>query len=233
MGTAVSFDVRDDEPASAAIDGACRWLQQVDATYSTYREDSAISSLARGDMRVDEAADDIRTVLDRCERLREQTGGAFDVNASGSLDPSGYVKGWATQRAADILERHGLRHFMVNAGGDIVVHGDARPEAQWRVGIRHPADRATFAAVAALSDRAIATSARYERGDHVPSRFGSAAPDSVTVVADDLGIADAWATAVLAGGPETLRLAEKTPGIEVFVIAGRQTFQTAGFPLAS
>src|SRR5262245_23153175 len=67
------------------------WLRYVDATFSTFRADSAIS---RGDHRDPE----VREVLARCEALREFTGGAFDG------DPMGYVKGWAAERAAAMIE---------------------------------------------------------------------------------------------------------------------------------
>lgn len=86
-----------------------------------------------------DAGADVRHVLAMCRRLQRESEGAFDVRASGRLDPSAYVKGWATERAAAILEGHGLRHFQVNVGGDVVVRGDAGPAGQgWRIGIRHP-----------------------------------------------------------------------------------------------
>ena len=232
MGTAVSFDVRDALQADIAIDRSCRWLHQVDATYSTYREDSVISRIGQGLLQIDDVDLGIRGVLDRCESLSEQTGGAFDVYATGPLDPSGYVKGWAIERAAGILESHDLRNFMINAGGDMVVRGRPQPGHEWRVGIRHPSDGQAFATVAELRDCAIATSARYERGDHVPFTGSGTAPDSVSVVADDLGVADGWATAILAGGQPTLALAQRFPGIETFVIIGDDTLRTADFPLA-
>jgi thiamine biosynthesis lipoprotein len=233
MGTAVSFDVRDETIAGPAIDEACRWLQRVDVVYSPYRRDSVISRLARGELRRPDVDPEVRAVLRRCEDLGRATGGAFDLHATGQLDPSGYVKGWATAHAGDILTRHGLEHWMINAGGDIVARGHADPRCPggWRIGIRHPGDAGAFAAVAVLRDAAVATSARYERGDHVPMRGQGRRLDSVTVVARDLGTADAWATAILAGGEETLQLAARTGDLETFAIVGEQTLCTPAFPI--
>lgn len=230
MGTVVSFDIRDERPAEAAINAACHWLHRVDAIFSTYRHDSAISRLDQRAVQLHDVHPDVRAVLKRCAQLHRQTDGLFDIRVNGHLDPSGYVKGWATQRAAEILRLHGLKHFAINAGGDVVARGSALPTDGWHIGIRHPTDIEAFASVAVLRDGAIATSARYERGDHVPQRRPGAALDSVTVVASDLGVADAWSTALLAAGTAGLELINRTPEIEAFCIAGEQTFATADFP---
>lgn len=158
------------------------------------------------------------------------------MRAAGRLDPSAYVKGWAAQRAAGILEGHGLRHFQINAGGDILVRGDAGPPGEgWRIGVRHPRQPARLAAVARLRDASIATSARYERGDHIvaPAARGSSAETaSVTVVADDLGWADGWSTALFAAGAERLALLESRRDIEGLLIVGDVVTLSAGFPTA-
>lgn len=236
MGTVVSFDVRDPAPAADAVREACAWLHEVDRTFSTYRADSTISRLDRGEILVADACDDVQHVLAACAELHRETHGAFDVRAAGRLDPSAYVKGWATERAAGILEAHGFRHFQINAGGDVVVRGDAGPPGEgWRIGIRHPHRPRRLAAVTRLHDTSIATSALYERGNHIAAAQDSApegATASVTVVADDLGWADAWATALFAAGSGPLALLEERQDIEAMVIAGDDVIVTAGFPTA-
>jgi len=183
---------------------------------------------------VADAGQDVQHALAACARLRRETNGAFDIHAAGRLDPSAYVKGWAVQRAADVLEGHCLRHFQINAGGDVVVRGDAGPPGEgWRIGVRHPRQSARLAAVARLRDASIATSARYERGDHIvaPSARGSAAEAaSVTVVADDLGWADGWSTALFAAGAERLALLESHRDIEGLLIVGDVVTLSSGFP---
>jgi thiamine biosynthesis lipoprotein len=140
----------------------------------------------------------VRKVLERCEALRSQTGGYFDARYAGALDPSGYVKGWAAERAAQLLEARGATELCVDAAGDVVVRG-----GPWRVGIRHPVRRDRLCAVLEVTDAAVATSGAYERGDHILDPHTGRPPRgtlSVTVVGPDLGAADAYATAAFAMG---------------------------------
>jgi thiamine biosynthesis lipoprotein len=201
MGMPVTFDVRDDvEPG--ALDRAFAWLRWVDATFSTYRADSQISRLNRGELPRAGAHPHVREVLDRCDALRERTGGAFDARAPrpGEIDPTGLVKGWALEEAVRRLQEEGARRLLADAGGDVCVRG-----GPWRVGIRHPRRRRRLAAVLELRDGAVATSGAYERGPHiVDPRSGRPPRDvlSVTVVGPDLGTADAYATAAFALGPD-------------------------------
>ncbi|MCB0976683.1 MAG: hypothetical protein KDB02_04420, partial [Acidimicrobiales bacterium] len=53
MGTAVSFDVRD-EAGHTGVDAAVAWLHHVDATFSVHRADSLISRLGRGEITLDD-----------------------------------------------------------------------------------------------------------------------------------------------------------------------------------
>ena len=133
------------------------------------------------------------SVLARCEELRVETGGWFDARAGGRLDPSGYVKGWAVERAAAF----GRGRCLIDAGGDVVLRGT------WRVGVRHPYERDRLAAAITVSDCAVATSGAYERGPHIlDPHTGRPASGlaSVTVIDRDLGTADAYATAAFAAG---------------------------------
>ena len=133
MGTTVSFDIREPAPAVGALDDVVRWLHHVDATFSTYRDDSEITRFGRGELSLDELGRDTQDILLRCIELTDLTGGAFDVFAvpapNGTmLDPSGLVKGWSIERAAAMLEAAGAMNFCINAGGDIVVRGEAAPD---------------------------------------------------------------------------------------------------------
>jgi len=235
MGMPIVVDVRDEEVEEDTLEAVFDWLRWVDATFSTYREDSEIGRLDRGELAVADAHDDVRRVLDRCEELREETRGSFDARATGRLDPSGLVKGWAVDSGADILHGAGLRNFAVNAGGDMRLSGRAVPELTWRVGIQHPLDRARVAAVVEANDLAVATSGAYARGDHVVEPHTGRPPHgvlSVTVVGPELATADAYATAALAMGPHagphwTARLR----GYEAMTILADETvLTTGGFP---
>jgi thiamine biosynthesis lipoprotein len=236
MGLPIVVDVRDDDEAGPALDRLFDWLRWVDATFSTFKEDSEISRINRGMLRRDDAHPDVRRVLDRCDQLRDETRGYFDMKApDGSIDPSGLVKGWAVDRAAAILDNAGLHNYAVSGGGDMRVLGRAIPELTWRVGIQHPLDRQEVAAVVEATDLAIATSGAYARGDHVWNPHSGLPPRgvlSVTIAGPELGTADAYATAAFAMGPErgpqwTARLA----GYEAMTILADETvFKTGGFP---
>jgi FAD:protein FMN transferase len=200
MGMPVRVLLRDAGIGAAAADEAFAWLRFVDATFSTYLPGSEISRIGRGELALADAHPLVRAVLARCEELRAETCGAFDVRAPlrGRVDPSGYVKGWAVERAAALLEAAGARDLCVDAGGDVCVRG-----GPWRVGIRHPRRRDRMAAVLELRDGAVATSGAYERGAHiVDPRTGRPATGalSVTVAGPELGTADAYATAAFALG---------------------------------
>jgi FAD:protein FMN transferase len=194
MGIPVGIDVRD-EIAPGAVDRAFDHLRWVDATFSTYRPDSAIS---RG-----ERSPAVAGVLERCEQLGRETGGWFDARATGRLDPSGFVKGWALDGAAAILAKAGARNLCLHAGGDVLVRGERAPGLPWRVGIQHPRRRDRLAAVLAARGLAVATSGAYERGQHIVDPHTGRPPVgvlSVTVAGPDLGTADAYATAAFAMG---------------------------------
>jgi FAD:protein FMN transferase len=235
MGTPIMVDVRDEDVDGAVIDNVFAWFRWVDETFSTYIDGSEINRLDRGELRLEDAHPVVRGVLERCDELRLETRGYFDARAGGRLDPSGLVKGWSVDRAADILRAAGVRNFAVNAGGDIRLSGRAVPNPVWSVGIQHPRERARIAAIVRGTDLAVTTSGAYARGDHVLNpytRRPAAGVLSVTVVGPQLATADAYATAAFAmgagAGPHwTARLR----GYEAMTILADDTvFSTGGFP---
>ena len=239
MGMAVSVDIRDPATPREAIIDVVEWLHHVDHTFSTHKPESPISAMGRGELSLDDAGDEIRGVLRLCEALRDDSGGVFDVfevpAPNGTrLDPSGLVKGWSIERAAEILERHGCRNFCINAGGDIALRGNPRADQPWRVGIRHP-DRAESMALVinAESRLGIATSATYERGAHIiDPRTAEYTTDlaSVTIVGPDLTLADAYATTVFVMGLDGLDWLTRHRDYDGYVIThDDMTYWTDGF----
>src|SRR5690349_16939435 len=80
MGTMVSIDVRRARPGAdvaAAIEDVLRRLRDVDRRFSTYRADSEVRRVERGELLVRDASDDVRWVLAQCEALRIRTDGFF------------------------------------------------------------------------------------------------------------------------------------------------------------
>jgi FAD:protein FMN transferase len=223
MGIPVSVQGADGE-----ADAVFEWLRWVDTTFSTYRADSEISRLDRGELSPGDAHPLVREVLGRCDALRERTGGYFDARATGRLDPSGLVKGWAVDRAAALLDAAGCRRFCIDAGGDVVLRG-----GPWRVGIRHPRRRRKVAAVIEVSDAAVATSGAYERGAHIVDPIGRRPADgalSVTIVGPQLAAADAYATAAFAMGRAGPRWTAGLDGhAAMTILRGDRVLSTPGF----
>jgi FAD:protein FMN transferase len=237
MGTAISLELGGDlayPKLSLLADEVFGWLRLVDDRFSTYRAGSEVCRLDRGELRIEDCSADVRRVLDRCAWLWRETDGYFDAYATGRLDPSGYVKGWAVQVASDRLLGAGLADHCLNAGGDIRVRGHPEPGQPWRIGIRHPWQPTAVCWVVTGTDLAIATSGTYERGTHVvdPHRGAPAtALRSVTVVGSDLGTADAYATAALAMGLPGLDWLARLDGYDSCAVTedGR-AYRSAGLP---
>ncbi|MFD7433228.1 FAD:protein FMN transferase [Streptomyces sp. NPDC059861] len=233
MGFPVSLRIDDEHVPEGLVDAVYAWLREVDDRFSPFKADSEVSRLDRGEIRPGEVSADLDEVLGVCERYRVATGGAFDARLPRrGLDPCAVVKGWSVQRAAELLTAAGVRRFCLNAGGDVVVAG-----GPWRVGVRHPEHADQVCAVLELTEGAVATSARYERGEHiVDGRTGRPATGllSVTVVAPTLTEADTAATAAFAMGPEGVTWAAAREGCEVYAVdAARRVRRTAGLPVAA
>jgi len=208
MGTVFSIDVRDHVPG-AALDEAVALLHDVDAVFSTWRAGSPVSRLARGEVSLSQCPAEVADVLEECARWHRETSGWFDARASGRLDPSGLVKGWAVQRVSDLLTTAGSRHHCVNGGGDLALRGAPRPGGRWRVGLADPDAPGGLHGAVAVTDGGVATSGSAERGRHVLDPRTGAPADAVravTVIGPDVVTADVWATAAVAAGPSAPEL---------------------------
>ncbi|MGZ8562231.1 MAG: FAD:protein FMN transferase [Candidatus Limnocylindria bacterium] len=225
MGTAIGIDLRDAIVPEAAIDDAFASLRSADARFSTYRPESEVSRLGRGELTLDACSLELRRVLALAEQLRSDSGGHFDVGghrAIGGLYPSGVVKGWAVEEAAWILDAAGARNYAINAGGDVLVRGEPAPGEPWRIGIRHPLRADAIAHVIELREGAVATSGAYERGEHITNPLTAVAPRdwlSLTVVGPSLTLADAYATAAFAMGRDGLAWVSTHAGYRAYGIS--------------
>ncbi|MEU5524765.1 FAD:protein FMN transferase [Streptomyces sp. NPDC047860] len=239
MGTVFSLDVRGGEPVAvrAALEEAVAGLHRVDEVFSTYRDDSQVSRLARGELDVGECDPEVAEVLELAAEAERVSDGWFSARYRGRLDPTGIVKGWATERAARRLAAAGAAGVSVNGGGDVQLLGAPGAGRPWRVGVSDPLRPGGLAAVvsaAGAGELAVATSGTAERGDHIvdPRTGRSAVTDlvAVTVVAPRLTWADCWSTAAFAmGSREGLRWLESLPGVEgLLITAGDEVRCTGG-----
>jgi thiamine biosynthesis lipoprotein len=175
----------------------------------------------------------MKAILALSEQTKKDTYGYFDIEHDGLYDPSGIVKGWAIQNAADRLKAGGFRNFYIDAGGDISVAGN-KDGKLWRIGIRNPFNRSENVKVLALTDRGIATSGTAIRGQHVYDPYNPNMPlldiVSITVIGPNIYEADRFATAAFAMGKRGIQFIEKLAGFEGYMIDAhaRATF-TSGF----
>ncbi len=155
----------------------------------------------------------------------------------------GIAKGYAVDRAIEVLQEEGVQNTIVNAGGDLRAVGRRSASRPWRVGIQDPRREDALLTDLSLIGRAVATSGDYERFyifegiryHHIlDPRTGRPARGcrSVTVIAPTAMEADALATAVFVLGPERGRaLLQRRDGVEGMIVDGKgRTFSTAGFP---
>jgi thiamine biosynthesis lipoprotein len=211
MGTVISIDVR--EPAApavlAALDAAEAVLHEADDVFSTYRDGSWISRLARREVRPRDLPAEVLEVLALCAEIEQLTDGWFSARwrGDGTLDPTGVVKGWAAERAGRVLSAAGLANHCVNAAGDVALAGRPAEDRGWGIGITDPRRAGALLGVVeapACETFAVATSGIAERGRHIRDPRTGRAVESVlsaTVAGPVLSLADGLATALVAAGP--------------------------------
>jgi len=241
MGTVVTFDLFDGaaplmSTLAPIVEEAIDVLHRADAMFSTWKDESCISRIRRGEMSLDDAPDDVKTVLEHCREARGASQGWFDPWAMpGGVDPTGLVKGWAAQRSLDVLREANIGGALVNAAGDIASFGGPQEGQRFRVGIVDPANTRRLACVVETPG-AIATSGAYERGAHLidpHSGTPTTRAASATVVGSDLAMADALATALAVAGAQALSMLGELSDYEGLIIASDGTLHaTPRFPLA-
>ena len=227
MGTTASIHVHDAADITLvdrAIDEVLAELDRLEAMFSTYRHDSEISRVNRGELHVGDCSAEVIEVLDACTWLEQVSGGAFDIRPrglDGPIDPAGFVKGWATERASSALMRAGLAHWYVSVGGDMVLSGTPAPGERWRVGLADPLHPGELVASIDVEEGAVATSGTAERGAHLwDARTGDTAGGfaSVTVMGPSLTWADAFATTVFVMGVAGLGWLERFDGYHAVAV---------------
>lgn len=153
------------------------------------------------------------------------------------IDVGGIGKGYAADRAVDVMKRSGARGGVVALSGDIKTFGDLPGMTGFPVGIRHPRQEGTLIATMDLKNEAISTAGDYERYfeqdgiryHHIldPQSLQPARKcQSVTVIAAEGTVADGLDTGIFVLGPEKgMALVEQLPDVEAVIIddQGRMT----------
>lgn len=146
------------------------------------------------------------------------------------IDFGGISKGYAVDRAVEILKKEGIKAGIVDAGGDLKVFGKKPNGGKWLIGIRDPERKGAIIKRVSIDEGAVATSGNYERYfikngkryHHIldpKTGYPANRCVSVTVVTKDAILADALATGLFVLGPDAgMALIEKLTDVEGVVM---------------
>jgi thiamine biosynthesis lipoprotein len=232
MGMPITVEVVG-ETSGESIENVFKYFSRVDDRFSTYKPTSEISKINNG-LPSSKWSSEMKIVLDLCDQTKKLTSGYFDILSHGKLDPSGLVKGWAVNNAAQKLIDSGTRNFYIEAGGDIQVNGLNAHNQPWVIGIRNPFNIEEIVKVVQLKNQGMATSGTYIRGQHIynPHMRGQEITDinSLTVIGPNVYEADRYATAAFAMGFNGIAFIDEIPGLEGYMIDSNKTATyTRGF----
>ncbi len=175
--------------------------------------------------------------------IKKNAGIQFDFNA--------VAQGYSVDLVAGFLKSKGVKACLVDIGGEVLAKGRKSDGSIWKVGIEKPKDNASYGeglqAIVELEDKALATSGNYRafyeengiRYSHtIDPQTGYPVKHSllsVSVLADDCGTADAFATAFMVKGVEKSKvILQNNPGLDAYFIFSDEngelkTYITNGF----
>jgi thiamine biosynthesis lipoprotein len=175
--------------------------------------------------------DKIRQIVDyNLIRLDAIRGKAMLLKPGMRIDAGSFTKGYAVDRAADLLKKAGIKQALITAGGTIMALGKKPGGKSWQVGIRHPRRQGKLIGSVPLEDQAISTSGDYERFYQfkdrrichiIDPRSGQPieAVQSISVITPSAMASDALSTALFVLGPkEGFALVNNLPDTEVLVV---------------
>jgi thiamine biosynthesis lipoprotein len=158
-----------------------------------------------------------------------QEGKVFLKKKDMAIDLGGIAKGYAVDRAFELLKSLGYRNLIVNAGGDLRV-GGLKNNQPWSIGIQNPRESKKILARISVSNMAVATSGDYEkffiyegkRYHHIfnpKDGFPTEGSQSVTIIAKDCITADGLATAIFVLGSEKgYSLCQQLDGVKCLIV---------------
>lgn len=233
MGMPVTVEVVGSGVTAEDIQEVFAYLHYIDKKFSTYKKDSEISQINRGEINNADYSSEMKKVLALCEETKKATDGYFDVNIKGIIDPSGIVKGYAIWQAAQILKKKGYQNFYVEIAGDIQAFGKNEDREDWKVGIQNPFNPKEIVKVLKLSSKGIATSGNYQRGKHILNPKTNLPADEIaciSVIGPNVYEADRFATAAFAMGEKGIEFIGRLKGFAGYMIKNNQiAVMTSGF----
>ena len=152
------------------------------------------------------------------------------------LDCSSIAKGYGSDAVAAMLERHGVKNYMVEIGGEIVTKGISQKRMPWKIGVTKPIDDSLslsqeIQCIINVTDKSMATSGNYRNfyyhggkkyAHTIDPKTGYPVQHSIlsaTVIANNCATADAYATAFMVMGMEKAqKLLERHPELMAYII---------------
>lgn len=165
-----------------------------------------------------------------------QNGKIEKKNPHMMLDCSAIAKGYGVDAVAHLLNRKGVKNYMVDIGGEVVVKGKNPQMNSWRIGINKPIDDSLsvnqeLQTILEISDVGMATSGNYRNfyykggkkyAHTIDPRTGYPVQHSIlssTVIAKDCASADAYATAFMVMGLDSAKaFCEARPELDAYFI---------------
>jgi len=235
MGMTIIIEIADENIDEEIFNKIFSYFKKIDRRFSTYKENSEISKINRGELAPNEWSREMKEIFKLSEKTKSETDGYFDIQKpDGKYDPSGMVKGWAIWKAANLLKKNGYKNFYVEAGGDIETFGKNHEHKPWQIGVRNPFKTDEIIKKLSVKNKGVATSGIYARGQHIynPKKPNEKIRDivSLTVIGPNIYEADRFATACFAMGKDGIYFLEKLSGFEGYMVEqnGIATF-TSGF----
>jgi len=231
MGMLVIIDIVDSNVDEKIFEEVFNYLNSIDKRFSPYKTNSELTLYNNKKINKKNLSDDFKQIIYLSEDIKKKTAGFFDILYKGKLDPSGLVKGWAIYNAKLLISEQGYKNFYIEIAGDIEVVGLNHDNKKWIIGIRNPFNKKENVKIVYLSNRAIATSGTYERGNHIYNPLTNKLAtdiESITVIGPNIYEADCFATACFAMGINGINFLEGLNGFEGYMIDhdGVATFTT-------
>lgn len=170
------------------------------------------------------------------EKIWKEKGKIVKADEGVMLSCSSIAKGYGSDVVAGLFDRKGIRNYMVEIGGEIVVKGKNRNNDWWRIGVNKPIDDSlalhqALQTVLNISDKGMATSGNYRNfyykdgkkyAHTIDPRTGYPVQHNIlsaTVVAKDCATADAYATAFMVMGLDSAKLlCNRHPELDAYFI---------------
>lgn len=188
-----------------------------------------------------------------CSKVSLNRNATITIGSNQTITLGGIAKGYAVDKAIEILKSYGIKHALVNAGGNMMALGDKGEgnekeidnSNKWSIALRNPRNETEYITLIHLKDKAVSTSGDYERYFDPEKKFhhiinpqtGYSATEliSVTIIADNAFDADALSTSVFVLGKEKgMALIESLPDVEGLIITkDREIVKSSGFEAIS